>query len=70
MAGAIASCHNDLLPGQVPPAPLILVRTLLFAGAVLLAAAALYALHAGVLAVGVLVAGLLGMVVYHAFNIF
>lgn len=67
MAGAIASCHNDRPPGQARSAPLILVRTLLFAGAVLVAAAALAALRAGMLAVGVLVVGLLGLSLYHAF---
>jgi two-component system phosphate regulon sensor histidine kinase PhoR len=46
---------------------LILLRTLLFAGAILLVAMVIAALQATALAVAVLVIGLVGMLVYHAF---
>jgi two-component system phosphate regulon sensor histidine kinase PhoR len=67
VAGAIASCHNDRTSGPVPPVALILLRTLLFTGAILLVAAVIAALQATALAVAVLVVGLVGMLVYHAF---
>jgi two-component system phosphate regulon sensor histidine kinase PhoR len=67
VAGVTASCHNDRTSGPAPPAALILLRTLLFTGAILLVAAVIAALQATALAVAVLVVGLVGMLVYHAF---
>ncbi len=67
MAGAIASCHNERPSRPARRVPLILLRNLLFAGVLLLAAAALAALHALPLAIGVLAAGLVGLVAYHGF---
>ena len=69
MAGGIASCQNDrsrVPRGPVGRAALILVRTLLYLGVVLLAAAGLAVLRAGTAAVVVLGAGLVAIALYHA----
>jgi two-component system phosphate regulon sensor histidine kinase PhoR len=69
VAGAIASCHNDPLRDPRAPLariPLILVRTLLYLGVVLLAAGVLAIAGALAAAAAVLVAGLLGIALYHA----
>ncbi len=66
MAGAIASCHNELPRTTASRFELILLRTLLYVGALALAAAALAWLHAPMVAMWVMVAGLATLVTYHA----
>jgi two-component system, OmpR family, phosphate regulon sensor histidine kinase PhoR len=65
VAGATASCHNERFQPPATRSALILLRTLLFVGALALAALVLAWLHAPMVAMWVLVAGLALLVGYH-----
>jgi len=65
VAGATASCHNDRRARKSEPLALIVVRTLLFAALLAVAAATLGAFHSALAAAWLLVAGLVAMLAYH-----